>query len=131
MRTRRTPVLLVLAVLGIAGLPAAGVTPQEGGPHEWCSGKHARVLQERCGLCHKGREDRPADVVPVCTQCHDAFKRNKHPRLRHAISAPRDPLRPARKFDCVSCHDPHCPRPLGRLRPEERREWCKGCHVKK
>jgi hypothetical protein len=98
------------------------------GCHRWPGGKHEPVLAEGCVRCHDPPEWRPREVPAACAACHPAHAGGKHPRLRHPLTSPRDPLRPGRPMECVSCHDPHGPRCLGCLSRGELREWCKECH---
>lgn len=96
--------------------------------HRWPGGNHAGVLAEGCLRCHEPPAWRPRELAPLCGACHPDYAAGKHPRLRHPLTSARDPLRPGRKLDCASCHDPHAPRCLGCLGKQELREWCKECH---
>lgn len=96
--------------------------------HRFEGAKHRPVLQKGCSPCHAPPDWRPRDPAPLCAPCHPAYGEGRHPRLRHSLSAARDPLRPGRPFDCSSCHDPHSPQCLSCLGREELRGWCKGCH---
>jgi len=96
--------------------------------HRWPGSNHGQVLAEGCTRCHEPPAWRPRELAPVCGACHPDYAGSKHPRLRHPLTAARDPLRPGRKMDCASCHDPHVPRCLGCLGKGELREWCKECH---
>ncbi len=98
------------------------------GCHRWEGAKHAPVLAEGCSRCHASPTWLPREMGPVCSACHAAYAGGKHPRLRHKVSADRDPLRPGRRMDCASCHDPHAPRCLSCLKRGELRQWCLRCH---
>jgi len=97
--------------------------------HRWTtSTKHTPVLAQGCARCHEPPRWEPREMAPVCGACHADHANGRHPRLRHPVSAARDPLRPGRRMDCASCHDPHAPRCLSCLGRQELREWCKVCH---
>ncbi len=98
------------------------------GCHRWPGAKHAELLAKGCTGCHPPEDRRPRAVAPLCAPCHPEHARGKHPKLRHAIKAPRDPQRPSRALDCASCHDPHAPECLSCLGKPALRQWCKGCH---
>ena len=100
------------------------------GCHRWAGAKHAPVLAAGCVRCHKPSAWENPDIAPVCAECHPGHRGGKHPRLRHPISAARDPLRPGRKLGCASCHDPHAPVCLSCLGREDLRQWCKRCHAR-
>jgi predicted CXXCH cytochrome family protein len=97
--------------------------------HRWPGALHAPAQQRQCGSCHDPLRPQPAEVASLCRPCHPKYTgAGRHPGLRHPVSAPQDPARPGRRFDCTSCHDPHAPLSLGRLTVEQRQRWCKGCH---
>lgn len=97
--------------------------------HKWPQSKHKGALENSCGLCHKTEtEHRAEGVVAACESCHPNFAGGKHPHLRHAVTAPNDPLRPGRQLDCTSCHNPHKPICLGCMEKNEQRKWCLRCH---
>lgn len=98
--------------------------------HKWGESKHKQAIGDGCGRCHSGPGFKAKNVAEACESCHDAFAGGKHPRLRHAVSAPNDPLQPGRRFDCASCHDPHEPLCLGCMKKSEQRKWCMRCHSK-
>jgi predicted CXXCH cytochrome family protein len=98
--------------------------------HRWEGAKHAPVLAEGCSRCHRPPQWEVGDIADICGTCHNRHANGKHPRLRHPLESPRDPLRPRRKMDCASCHDPHTPTCLGCLGRGELRKWCLRCHSK-
>ena len=91
-------------------------------------GKHRPVLAEGCVRCHTAGDRRAGDVATLCTGCHPQYASGRHGGIRHAVASERDPLRPGRRMDCASCHDPHAPRCLSCLGRAELRAWCKTCH---
>lgn len=96
--------------------------------HRWDGARHPPSRPGECARCHAGSRSTPRDVAPLCAGCHPKHAGARHPKLRHPISAPQDPARPGRPFDCASCHDPHAPVRLDALSAEERKLWCRGCH---
>ena len=96
--------------------------------HRWEGAKHAPLLARGCTRCHQPPGWKVADVTDSCIACHDQYAGGKHPRLRHSLESPRDPLRPYRKMHCASCHDPHTPRCLSCLGRGDLRKWCLRCH---
>jgi predicted CXXCH cytochrome family protein len=86
------------------------------------------VLAEGCGRCHRAPAWEVGEVAPLCIGCHKQYAGGKHPRLRHSVTSPRDPLRPHRPLDCASCHDPHTPTCLACLGRRDLRKWCLRCH---
>lgn len=97
--------------------------------HSFGGHKHAGKIE--CTSCHDEQGRVVEDVAPVCSGCHKKYTNNRHPRLRHAVTSPNDPLRPGKRMDCASCHDPHAPNCLSCLSKKELRKWCKGCHTKR
>ncbi|MBI5921630.1 MAG: cytochrome c3 family protein [Betaproteobacteria bacterium] len=80
--------------------------PVEGGPCLGCHDAHASDYQ---GVLKK-------EPAALCLDCHPdvkkgphviaGFSRGGHP-LGNETKAAQDPLRPGKKFYCVSCHEPH------------------------
>jgi predicted CXXCH cytochrome family protein len=67
-----------------------------------------------CTQCHSGHVSRPDrmlvdDAWITCRNCHEDIKDIDHPNQGHPSFKLRgeDPLRPGRRFSCVTCHDPH------------------------
>jgi hypothetical protein len=94
--------------------------------HTFGGHEHAGKIQ--CDSCHDEKGKVLDDIAPACVRCHRDYAGGRHPNLKHSIQSPNDPMRPGRKFDCVSCHDPHAPNCLGCLSKNELRKWCKDCH---
>lgn len=97
--------------------------------HTFGGHKHASKIQ--CDSCHDNKGRVLDDIAPACVNCHREYAGNRHPNLKHSINSANDPMRPGKKFNCVSCHDPHAPNCLGCLSKNELRKWCKECHSKR
>lgn len=96
--------------------------------HAFEGHKHADYL--KCDDCHKGPGVIPADASPLCSKCHKDVNIKSHKAIKHPLSSSNDPHRPGKKFDCVSCHNPHTPACLGDMKKAELQKWCKNCHAR-
>ncbi|MBI5015130.1 MAG: hypothetical protein HZB55_06510 [Deltaproteobacteria bacterium] len=134
---------VTLTVFGDAGPGAAGFHPaapkacwscHETGPkgcgecHPWTGARHSPMRSGECTRCHDLQRPLPPERAQLCRPCHPNQAAGRHTGLRHPVSAPQDPARPGRRFDCTSCHDPHAPSLRGRLAVEQRQQWCRRCH---
>lgn len=84
---------------------------------------HAPVSAGKCLLCHDAHSSEHAGLLNAepaaqCLECHAEISRGPHviagfSRSGHPLGADArsknadDPLRPGRRFSCVSCHEPH------------------------
>jgi predicted CXXCH cytochrome family protein len=84
---------------------------------------HAPVSAGKCLLCHDPHSSDQAGLLTkepaaLCLDCHAevtkaphvvaGFSRSGHPMgVDEKSKKAEDPLRPGRKFYCVSCHEPH------------------------
>jgi predicted CXXCH cytochrome family protein len=94
--------------------------------HTFGGHKHAGKI--KCESCHDEDGKVVDDIAPACVSCHRDYAGNRHPHLRHPVKSANDPMRPGKRFDCASCHDPHAPNCLSDLSKKELRKWCRGCH---
>ncbi|GEM_PF-4273911 len=72
-----------------------------------------RIAQKNCNMCHADHDvitqndyrlKKPVNFL--CLACHKNIAKG-HLVHKHPISGDRDPLYPEKKFNCVSCHNPH------------------------
>ena len=92
------------------------------------AGVHGSLASADCVRCHSSPDRVPPQLTTMCGGCHGEYVNGRHGRIRHAVESEHDPLRPGRRMDCASCHDPHAPECLSCLDRGALRVWCKQCH---
>lgn len=109
-------------------------------------GTHAPVAAGLCKVCHDPHSsDHPGLLtkapLALCLDCHPevakephvvaGFSRSGHPLGEERKGkVPDDPLRPGKKFYCVSCHEPHRSDLPRLVRFPNRMDACQKCHNK-
>ena len=112
---------------------------------------HGGIAKE-CLFCHKSHDpsadrhdpENPnnliiKDINQLCFSCHEKFTSGfptygspagGHPIAKHPIEGGPDPLYPARKFTCASCHNPHgsTGKKLFRYKLKRNQMTCAICH---
>lgn len=101
---------------------------------------HKPANEGKCLDCHKPHVSQNEALLirkgnSLCTKCHPKVLKNAHAvagfkRSGHPLRGRKDPNRPGKTFECLSCHVPHASDypSLYRYKAETMFDLCNHCH---
>lgn len=101
---------------------------------------HKPVKEGQCLKCHKTHVGRNENLlirkgIILCRKCHSMVLKEPHAvagfkRAGHPLRGRKDPNRPGKTFECLSCHLPHTSEwpMLYRYKAEVMFDLCVHCH---
>lgn len=102
---------------------------------------HAPVAAGMCFSCHASHKSNNTNLIlklgnKLCRDCHRKIEKGIHVVTGlqksggHSLHGKKDPLRPGKVFECLSCHAPHSSDwgRLYRYEAKDEYELCLKCH---